>query len=263
MPNFPLIVAHRGASAVAPENTIAAFRLAIESGAEGIEFDVRLARDGVPVVIHDSELFRTTGKSGRVLDLDSSQLAALDAVSWFSAGRHVSSSIDQARIEGVPSLAETLEVLRDYLGTIYVELKCKDGNVEPLVRAVCQTLRGSPLASQVVVKSFRLSAIPLIKMIAPELRTAALFAPRIRTILRKGRYLVAIAAELGVDELSIHKSLATRKLMKKANQHGLPVTIWTADDPRWVTRAVNLGYKAIITNDPVTLLRSRSELLES
>jgi glycerophosphoryl diester phosphodiesterase len=260
MAHLPLIVAHRGASARAPENTISAFRLAAESGAEGIELDVRLARDGVPVVIHDKDLSRTTGRIEKVADLDSTELAELDAVSWFNSRGKRTSVLHSDQVEGVPTLAATLESLKDYRGVIYVELKCIDSNLEPLARAVCRTLLNSSLAPQVIVKSFKLSAIPLVKYFAPELRTAALFAPRIRTILRKEKHLVTIATELGVDEISIHKSLATRKLMKNAHRRQLPVTVWTVDNPRWVKRALALGYKAIITNDPATLLQRRVEL---
>src|SRR4026208_948606 len=79
----PLIIGHRGASAGAPENTMAAFRAAIAAGADGIEFDVRLSRDGVPVVIHDSTLRRTGGLPQRIADLTVSELAAVDVGSWF------------------------------------------------------------------------------------------------------------------------------------------------------------------------------------
>lgn len=261
MGHLPLIIAHRGASAHAPENTISAFRLAMESGADGIEFDVRLSRDGVPVVIHDPDLARTTGLDEKVANLEANELSALDACSWFSVRRSNGSGISPDSIEGVPTLSATLEALADFRGAIYVELKCKDGDIEPLTRAVCRTLVDSPLAAQMIVKSFRLSAIPLIKIFAPQLKTAALFAPRIRTILRKEKHLVTLATELGVDEISVHKSLATRKLMRKAGRSELPVTIWTADNPRWVKRALSLGYKAIINNDPAAMLGHRSKIV--
>ena len=80
----PLIIGHRGASAVAPENTMAAFREAIAVGADGIEFDVRLARDGVPVVIHDSTLRRTGGLNKRVADLSAEEISKIDVGSWFA-----------------------------------------------------------------------------------------------------------------------------------------------------------------------------------
>lgn len=257
---LPLIVAHRGASAIAPENTLAAFRQALNAGAEGIEFDVRLAKDGVPVVIHDAKLKRTARAKGKVSEFTSAELAAMDVSKWFTVGSASDGKPDNTDFQGIPTLASALDYLRDYRGKIYVELKCKENDVEPLVRAACRTLRDSPLAAQVTVKSFRLSAIPLIRTFAPEIRTAALFAPKIMAVLRKEKYLVKLAAELGVDEISLHYSLATRKLVKKAEKHGLPIAIWTADSPHWVKRAVSLGINAIITNDPGRLLARRAAI---
>ncbi|MEK7855299.1 MAG: glycerophosphodiester phosphodiesterase family protein, partial [Acidobacteriota bacterium] len=94
----------------------------------------------------------------------------------------------------------------------------------------------------------------------PSLRTAALFAPKIMTILRKEKHLVKIADEFGADELSIHYSLATQKLIEKAGKRGLPVNIWTADNPRWVKRGIRLGLSSIITNDPARMLARREQI---
>lgn len=254
----PLIIGHRGSSASAPENTIASFRKAIDEGAEGVEFDVRLARDGVPVVIHDAALNRTGRVDAAVADLTSGELAKIDVGSWF--GKVHRRKGDTFNTERVPTLAQTLEFLTSFRGLIFIELKCGDRDVEALTTAVCGLVKNSPLSRQVIVKSFKLAAIPQVKILAPEIRTAALFAPKIMTILRKEKHLVKIAEEFGADELSIHYSLATRKLMEKAGKRGLPVNIWTADNARWVKRGIKLGLKSIITNDPARLLARRNEI---
>ncbi|MCC6326962.1 MAG: hypothetical protein IT174_00495 [Acidobacteria bacterium] len=260
-PHRPLIIAHRGASSVAPENTIAAFRKAIEAGADGIEFDVRLARDGIPVVIHDATLKRTNKADLAISDLTSKELAAIDVGSWF--GRRAGFSQMEYASEPIPTLADTLRFLQDFRGEIFIELKCGKGDLDPLASAVCREVKNLRLASQIIIKSFRLAVIPRVHEQAPRLRTAALFAPKVLTLLRKRKHLVEIAAEFGADELSIHYSLATRRLMEKARIYGLPVTVWTADNPRWVKRGALLGIKAIITNDPARLLARREELREN
>ncbi len=257
--NLPLIIAHRGASAHAPENTIAAFRAAVDAGADGIEFDVRLAKDGVPVVIHDRTLNRTGRINGTVPAMTSAELANVDVGSWFR-DLAPNPSIANFAGESVPTLERTLEFLADFRGTLYIELKCGDGDVERLARAVSEILSASPLLPQVIVKSFKLGVIPIFRTGCPHVRTAALFAPKIMRYLRKEKYLVKIAEELGADSLSIHYSLATRKLMKRVEKRGLPVTIWTADNPRWIKRALKLGLNAIITNDPAKLLARRAEI---
>lgn len=255
----PLIIGHRGASVSAPENTLAAFNKAIEAGAEGIEFDVRLARDGVPVVFHDDSLNRTGRVNALVSDLSSAELEQIDVGAWFH-DLNKRNGKDSFVGELLPTLAHTLEFLAGFDGLIFIELKCSERETEELTAAVCRLLAESPLLAQVIVKSFKLSVIPRAKMQLPSLRTAALFAPKIMTILRKEKHLVKIAVEFGADELSIHYSLATRKLMEKAEKHGLPVNIWTADNPRWIKRGMRLGLKSIITNDPARMLARRAEV---
>ena len=178
----PLIIAHRGASAFAPENTMAAFRLAIEQGAHGIEFDVRLSKDGQPVVIHDATLERTGRLKAKVGELTGAELASVDIGTWFDT-THPAKADPKFRNETVPSLAGTLEALKSYRGLIYIELKCKESEVERLARSVCELISGSPLLPQIIVKSFKLSAIPRIHFGCPPVKTAALFAPKIMRYL--------------------------------------------------------------------------------
>ena len=255
----PLIIAHRGASALAPENTLAAFQKAIEDGAEGIEFDVRLAKDGVPVVFHDPNLYRVGRIEGRVSDFTAEELQTLDVGSWFNA-KNPRQAVEKFSAETVSTLAQLLDFLKDYKGLIYIELKCKDAEIESLVKAVCQIISQSSLLPNILVKSFKLEAIPIIRRLCPDVKTVALFAPKIMTILRKEKHLVKIASDLEADQLSLHFSLATRKLMEKAAKKNLAVTIWTADNPLWVKRAVDLGINAIITNNPARLLAKRQEM---
>lgn len=254
----PLIVAHRGASALAPENTLAAFARAIADSAEGIEFDVRLSKNGV-VVFHDATLNRVGLKKGTVSALSTEELAQTDVGSWFN-NSYPQLSNNMFASERVPTLKETLDFLRDFKGLIYVELKCREAEIETLSKAVCEIIEDSPLLPQIIVKSFQLEAIPTVKKLCPKVKTAALFAPRIMTILRKEKRLINIAAELGADMVSVHFSLATRKLMKKAEKKNLPVTIWTADNPRWMKRAIDLELFAVITNNPAQLLEKRAEI---
>ncbi len=251
----PLIVAHRGSSALAPENTLAAFRSALADGAEGVEFDVRLANDDV-VVFHDATLKRVGGRPDLISRLPAHDLARIDVGSWFNRKFPDRARLEYAQ-ETVPTLRSVLELLAGFDGVVYVELKCRESEVRELSAAVCDIIRDSPLLPRMIVKSFQLDVIPEIKKHCPEVRTAALFAPKIMTILRKEKRLVDVASDLGADMLSVHCSLATAKLMEKASQRGLPVTIWTADNPLWINRARKLGLYAVITNDPARLLAAR------
>lgn len=258
----PLIIGHRGASAVAPENTRAAFKAAIEAGADGIEFDVRLALDGVPVVFHDSTLNRTGRLNASVADLTSAELGKIDVGSWFEDVHRTNGGSGFGR-ETVPMLAQVLKLIEGFDGVVFIELKCGERDADALTGAVCSVLKDSPLLPNVILKSFKLSVMTRAKMLLPQIRTAALFAPKIMTILRKEKHLVEIAEEFGADELSIHFSLATRKLMEKAGKRGFPVNVWTADSSRWVKLGYKLGLRSIITNDPAKLLARRAEFAKT
>ncbi len=257
----PLIIAHRGASAHAPENTIAAFQKAVEDRAQGIEFDVRLAKDGVPVVFHDATLKRICGVEKKVSSIASWGLKEFDAGAWFSKKR--GSDLKDFTGEQIPTLTETLGFLRNYQGIVYIELKATNAEVEKLSNAVCDIIGESKMLEQIFIKSFKLEAIPFVKRACPKVSTAALFAPKISNALRKEKHLINISRELGVDRLSVHFSLATRKLVNKALEFDLPVTIWTADSGRWISKSIKQGIDHIITNEPAKLLAKKREFFDN
>ncbi len=252
MQQIPLIIGHRGASAHAPENTLAAFKMAIDAGADGVEFDVQLAKDGVPVVIHDATLKRTGGQKGSVAGLTSKELAKIDVGSWFNKKYPKRANADLAK-ETVPTLAQVLRLLKSSDGPIYIELKATNADYRDLAKSVCDVIRDSPLLPRIIVKSFKLAAIPEIRHHLPDVQTAALFAPQILDYLRRRKYIIAMAREFGAHQISLHLSLVTKKLTALAAQAAMPVTIWTVDDPKWVKRCQKLGIRALITNDPARL----------
>lgn len=251
----PLIIAHRGASAHAPENTLAAFQMAIDAGAEGVEFDVQLAKDGVPVVIHDDGLRRTANRIDRVAELTSEQLGQIDVGSWFNVSSQKRARPEFSR-ETVPTLESVLKLLSGYDGRIYVELKCDLATFTRLVRAVADIIRSSPLMPQMIVKSFCLAAIPEIRYLLPDVQTAALFEPSMKTALRRA-HIVSLAREVGASQLSLHRLLATPGLLALAARARMPVTLWTIDNPKWIAKAQKLGIAALITNDLAKMLAVR------
>lgn len=255
----PLIIAHRGASALAPENTLAAFERAIRDGAEGIEFDVRLAKDGVPVVIHDADLKRLADKKKRISLFTSQELQTFDVGSWFNA-KYPEKADDQFSRETVPTFPQLLKFLGDYKGLIYVEIKCKKAETTALVKAVCQLIEQTNLLSQIVLKSFNLGALIQARNFLPEVRTAALFSPKILTVVRKRKHILQKAEKCGANEISLHYSLATKGFVERAKNKGLATIIWTVDNSIWIKRALDLGIYAVITNNPAHLLAKKQKL---
>lgn len=239
----PLIIGHRGASAVAPENTMAAFQEAIAVGADGIEFDVRLASDGVPVVIHDSTLRRTGGVNRRVADLSWDELSKVDVGGWFKAGSFAG--------ETVPSLAQLFELFRTNNRSLYLEMKCDSpAEYKPLAEACCRMIDKYSLKERVVVECFQLSALGIVKEIDPNIKTAALF-DRVFT----DQSVVTRATEIGAMAVALHHRLGRKNLVGKAKQAGLHVAVWTVDDPIWIDRARAMNVDALITNDPARMLQ--------
>ena len=252
----PIIVAHRGSSAHAPENTLAAFQMALDAGTEGVEFDVRLTKDGVPVVIHDRDLRRTGKRTEKVSELTSEELARVDVGSWFNR-RFPHRARPEFANETVPTLQQALVLLKGFNGQIYVELKANALTFRNLSATVCDVIRDSPLLPQIVIKSFKLAAIPEVKHLLPSVQTAALFAVDVMLLVRRREVIVAIANEFGADRISLHHSLISPKLARRAADAGMPITVWTIDDPRWLSRRRNLGIDAVITNDPARFLAGR------
>ena len=200
MSSLPLIIGHRGASAVAPENTLTAFAQAMADGADGIEFDVRLARDGVPVVIHDATLERTGLTIGKIADLSSEELQQVDIGSWFR--RRLHSSVDFSG-ERLPSLSQVFDFFSGRPGLSYLEMKSEIRDDVRLATEVVRAIREYSLGERVIVESFNLSLIQEVKIIDTYIRTAALFEPKASrplSLLPRAK-LVAWAKACGADEI--------------------------------------------------------------
>jgi glycerophosphoryl diester phosphodiesterase len=258
----PLIIGHRGASADAPENTLAALGRAMLDGADGVEFDVRLARDGVPVVIHDATLQRTALRPERVDALTSAELRRADAGTWFNR-RFPALARDAYAAEGVPTLAEALALVGPRAAAVYVEMKCEAvGDYPRLAREVVGAVRESGFADRCVVKSFEHEALREAKRLAPDLRAAALFDLKWSRPAISAREAVARTLACGAQEISLHRALLRPSIVEAARRHGLDTIIWTADTPAWLARAVKLGLRAVITNRPA-LLRAELKRVDS
>jgi glycerophosphoryl diester phosphodiesterase len=257
----PLIIAHRGASALAPENTLAAFARGFDDGADGFELDVRLARDGIPVVIHDATLHRTGLVDNAIAGMTSTEISEVDVGSWFNRA-HPELAKDKYAREAVPSLERVFqfvmdrEPVRKY--TIYAEMKTDDKRSLALVESVAHLIKRYGFHERVVVASFDLDAIAHLKVIDASIRTGALFAPRQAAGARlSSRKIIAAAAAHRADELLLHKLIARTRLVDAAANRNLPVVVWTVDDPIWLERAGNLKIHALITNNPA-LFKNRN-----
>ncbi|MEU8658938.1 glycerophosphodiester phosphodiesterase [Actinoplanes philippinensis] len=225
-------VAHRGYSTVAPENTLPAFAAAVRAGATVVEFDVRATRDGVPVVIHDRTVNRTTDGRGRVWDLTYDEVAALDAGSWFGAG------FSGLR---VPTLAETLDLLAPAPVELLVEIKPPATLDE--VKSVLAALAERDLLGRSVVQSFDADVVRKVRDVAPEVRRGLL-------LFRFDAETVELARELDVAYCnpSVDDVLGGPETMAALAAAGVGVMPWTPNDIAQWRPLVDAGVAGLITD---------------
>jgi glycerophosphoryl diester phosphodiesterase len=251
---LPLVIGHRGACARAPENTFASFDLAFIWKADGIEFDVRLARDGVPVCIHDATLLRTVQIYGDVASYNSDLLSKFHVGEWFNL-KNPDRAIEGFEWEQIPLLSEVFERYGDK--HLYVEMKCEEpARRAELARAVVGLMREHGLGERVVVKSFEHDALVEVKKIAPDVRTAALFGRSWPRPFVPAAKIIAAAGECGADEISLHRSLLRKATVEEAQRRGFGVVVWTVNSPFWLRRATVLDLRAVITDHPDRLRRT-------
>ena len=264
-PRKPLVIAHRGASGLAPENTLAAFKLAFALGADGVEMDVQLSADGHPVVIHDARVNRTTTGSGAVSGLTLDQLQSLDAGSWFerrltrrprlrTMARRVSAELGVGfqtfSHEPLPTLEAVLSLLAGArLARIYIELKGSPATTQALLEAVLSSVRVSRVERSVTLLSFDHAIVRSAKEIAGGIRTAATFPAGGRRLIST-RSIVRAAEHAGVDEVALHFGLATRRAVETFHEHGLSVSVWTVNSKLAMRRLTACGVDSIMTNFP-------------
>jgi glycerophosphoryl diester phosphodiesterase len=224
----PLVLGHRGASAHAVENTMASFLRAKGDGADGVELDVRLGRDGTLVVFHDDDLQRLAGRAERVADLDGGQLAR----------------VELAGGERIPRLDEVLAALDPLLVNVEIKPPGWQG-ARQVVRAVERCVEQADAGHRVLVSSFDALVVALVRRTTP-LRTGLLFHARQRRPLRRAW----LAPLLRPHALHPERVLVDEAAMGAWRRAGYQVNVWTVDDPDEVRRLARLGVDAIISNDP-------------
>jgi glycerophosphoryl diester phosphodiesterase len=230
---------HRGYSALAPENTLAAFSLLLEHGIPGVELDVRLSRDEKVVVIHDGNTKRVTGVDTLVQECRASTLKSMDAGSWFS---------EVFRDQGIPLLDEVFDLAGKRL---YYDIELKWGQRESsgLEQAVIKRIRSHGLSNRCLISSFNPYCIRRVQAIAPEIPTAHIYAIQreVPWLLRRGQAGAVIPTPYmkpRFSQVNLVSSFLLRRIL------GSQIFAWTVDDPEEATRLIHLGVRGIISNHP-------------
>jgi len=235
----PAIYAHRGASGRYPENTMSAFRAALRSGADGIEIDVQLTRDGEVVVIHDARLERTTNGSGLIQNHTLQELRQLSAGSWFHPKFHLAK---------IPRLTDVLAFIQQTKLTLLIELKNFLVPQPELEEKVVSLIQQYDLTHRVVISSFNFNSLLLIKELDQQIRTGLLYVGHLREPWQ-------IAKQFHTDELHVPREELSPALLYESKKQGLSVVGWTVNSRLRLQQMMKLGVDGIITNYPLRARR--------
>nr|WP_285846000.1 glycerophosphodiester phosphodiesterase family protein [Bacillus safensis] len=236
------IIAHRGSSSAAPENTFAAFDLAVQQGADYIELDVQLTMDQHVAVIHDVTVDRTTNGSGLVKSYTLDQLKKLDAGSWFDS---------QYANERIPTLQEILERYSQRVG-ILIEIKHPKQQIG-VEKAVVDIINRFAYSRHIMVQSFDANALQRVKAYAPSLRTAFIIKPSAFKLTKRKLAEYSSFA----DCLNMKKTMINRWLIDRIHSFGMDVFIWTVKDQKTADRMKTYPIDGVVTDHPPFFLKEK------
>lgn len=234
-----IVIAHRGASAYAPENTMPAFEKAVEMEAEMVELDVLISKDGVPVVFHDAKLDKKSNGSGLVSDYTLSELKKLDAGSWFS---------EEFTGTKIPTLDEVLEFAK-YKISVNIEIKTEavtnqyNGGV---VQKSVELVKKHGMERYVIFSSFDYRAVKQVKTHAPEISAALLYEER----QSGGKSPVQLTAEYKTDAFNCSYRQLSKKWMKSLKKSGIPVFVYTVNEEKRMEKLIRQGVTGIFSDKP-------------
>ncbi|MCK7634052.1 MULTISPECIES: glycerophosphodiester phosphodiesterase [unclassified Shewanella] len=234
-----LITAHRAGAARAPENTLAALRLAIAEKADYAEIDVQTAADGTLVVLHDADLMRIAGDPRRVANLTVTEMQRLDVGRWHSVA-FVG--------EFVPTLAQMLNEARNKIG-LNIELKYNQADPS-LAQAVVSLLQQEQMTQQVVITSLEARAIEEVQRLDPSIRTGLIVTQSIGDPSRANTQFLAV-----------NQAMANEKFIARAHKGGKQIHVWTVNNPRQMLRMLALGADVLITDYPKEAVDIREQWL--
>ncbi|MFC4076583.1 glycerophosphodiester phosphodiesterase [Salinithrix halophila] len=233
------VYAHRGFSAVAPENTMVAFRKAAEAGAHGLELDVHFTRDDQIVVIHDETVKRTTDGKGKVRELTLEEIRRLDAGSWFDG---------EFRGEKIPLLSEVLELVADRGLSVNIELKNNKTAYPGLEEAVLEWIGRFGLVDRTVISSFNHYSLRKIRDLRPEVDAAILY---MANLFEPWNY----ARNVGATSIHSYWPTTVEDMVKRSKEAGVPVRPFTVNQTKEMRRMIHLEVDAIITDKVDRLLK--------
>ncbi|MDX8360500.1 MULTISPECIES: glycerophosphodiester phosphodiesterase [Bacillaceae] len=242
-----LVYAHRGASKLAPENTMTAFLTAEELGADGIELDVQLSKDNIPVIIHDETLNRTTNGVGYVKDYTAKELEELDAGSWFTP-LHMG--------EKIPTLDHFLSWFSTTKMLLNLELKNSLIEYKGIEQIVCDMLKAYKVDDRTVISSFNHHSIKNVMKIDPQLDTAFLVSSRLQKAWES-------AKNAGTKSIHVKHNLLSKQFVDECRKENMTLRTYTVNRPLSIRLYYKWKVDGIITDVPNTAVKIRKKMSSS
>ncbi|RDJ03905.1 glycerophosphodiester phosphodiesterase family protein [Rhizobium grahamii] len=234
------VQAHRGASAVAPENTIAAFRAAAEQGCKWVELDVALLKDGTAVVTHDASVDRCSSSRGKLGDMVAADLAGIDGGSWFS---------EAFRGEALPTLALAIDRLGELGLNVNVEIKqhAHHTSLAQLTETVHSHLRQRARHTEIIISSFDVEALKAMHRLDPSYELAMLWSEL------PGDW-AEILTSIPATTIHLNYKALSFGLLEEASHRGIKVRAWTCNAPHLLVPFWGAGLAGVITDNPSLFL---------
>lgn len=245
------VVAHRGGAALAPENTLAAFTVALENNVDAVEMDVHLSKDGSLMVIHDPLLLRLTGKPGAVADFTAEELTKYDVASTFKGGKHYFG------FQKMPTLEEVIEFIEGNSTKpikYQIEIKVKDDGFryEGIEQKVLDTLNTYGILDRSLVISFDFPTLALLRTLDSKMQLGALISKGY--LSSKGvtgpETVAKHMASLNVEYVGVNGEYLSQVLYDQLRSYDLGVGVWTVDDTISMRKFAEMGVDFITTNRP-------------
>lgn len=241
------LVAHRGGSALAPENTLAAFRTALQYPIDAVELDVQMSRDGHVIVFHDNTVERLTNGSGNILDLDFAYLRSLNAAARFSGG--------WPELQQIPTLREVLELVKGR-AQVYIEIKTSkrdgvSGRYPYLAQSVIDDVRAAGILDKVYIISFDWQVLPELKALEPGVAVGALVSRDVwNPQMGPFEQLTEVVKSLGFDWINMHRHLFTSDMPAIVHAHALKMGLWTVNTLDDLRRFAAGGVDSLTSDHP-------------
>ncbi len=237
----PLIIAHRGASTAAPENTMAAFKKAIEDKSHAIEVDVRLTRDNEVVVIHDSRLERTTNGRGKISDYCLKDLQTFDNGSWFHP---------KFSDEKILTLSQMIKLTNHNIG-INIEIKPLTKRQDIIVEKCIALIQSFRIQKRVLISSFQHSLIKKVKSLDPTIMTGIIYSP----VIHFGKKPAILTSKYNANAFIISKNYLRENMVKDAHENNLAIFVYTVNDYHDLERMIKFEVDGVMTNSPRNIYR--------